>query len=91
MDDDPEPKIGPRADRKKDRFWTDFPTASTAGIGSEENHPGNAGVRPLIRSKIRSAGSLINAMLGLVEKIGSDAQANMASTAEVRKALRPLH
>jgi hypothetical protein len=32
--------------------------------------------------------SLTDAMLGLMEKTGSDAQANLASTAEVRKALQ---
>ena len=30
-------------------------------------------------------------MLGLVEKTGSDAQANLATTAEVRKALQSAH
>jgi hypothetical protein len=34
------------------------------------------------------AGSLTDAMLGLMEKTGSDAQANLANPAEVRKALR---
>jgi len=34
------------------------------------------------------AGCLTDAMLGLMEKTGSDAQANLASTAEVRKTLQ---
>jgi hypothetical protein len=34
---------------------------------------------------------LNDAMLGLVEKTGSEAQANFASTAEVRKALQSPH
>jgi hypothetical protein len=37
------------------------------------------------------AGSLTDAMLGLVAKTGSDAQANLANTAEVRKALQSAH
>ena len=37
------------------------------------------------------AGSLTDAMLGLVEKTGSNAQVNLASTAETRKDLQSAH
>jgi hypothetical protein len=56
---------------------------------TDNQYPLQTGIRDIIAYYY--AGSLTDAMLGLVEKTGSDAQANLASTAEVRKALRSLH
>ena len=44
--------------------------------------------RPRRLQRFYHAGCLTDAMLGLMEKTGSDAQANLASTAEVCKALQ---
>ena len=53
---------------------------------SDAHYPLQNGIRDIIAYYY--AGSLTDAMLGLMEKTGSDAQANLASTAEGRKALR---
>ncbi len=53
---------------------------------SDAHYPLQSGIRDIIAYYY--AGSLTDAMLGLVEKTGSDAQANLATTAEVRKALQ---
>ncbi|HTQ52140.1 MAG TPA: hypothetical protein VMJ12_15635 [Candidatus Acidoferrales bacterium] len=53
---------------------------------SDAHYPLQSGIRDIIAYYY--AGSLTDAMLGLVERTGSDAQANLASTAEVRKALQ---
>ena len=56
---------------------------------SDAHYPLQSGIRDIVAYYY--AGSLTDAMLGLVEKTGSDAQANLASTAEVRKALQSPH
>lgn len=56
---------------------------------SDAHYPLQSGIRDVIAYYY--AGSLTDAMLGLVAKTGSDAQANLASTAEVRKALQSPH
>jgi hypothetical protein len=56
---------------------------------SDAHYPLQSGIRDVIAYYY--AGSLTDAMLGLVEKTGSDAQANLASTAETRKALQSPH
>ena len=53
---------------------------------SDAHYPLQSGIRDIIAHHY--AGSLTDAMLGLMEKTGSDAQANPANTAEVRKALQ---
>jgi hypothetical protein len=56
---------------------------------TDAHYPLQSGIRDVIAYYY--AGSLTDAMLGLVGKTGSDAQANLASTAEVRKALQSAH
>ncbi|HKW30833.1 MAG TPA: hypothetical protein VJT54_15985 [Verrucomicrobiae bacterium] len=56
---------------------------------SNAHYPLQSGIRDVIAYYY--AGSLTDAMFGLVEKTGSDGQANLASTAEVRKALQSPH
>ncbi len=56
---------------------------------SDAHYPLQSGIRDVIAYYY--AGSLTDAMLGLVAKTGSDAEANLASTAEVRKALQSAH
>jgi hypothetical protein len=56
---------------------------------TDNQYPLQSGIRDVIAYYY--AGSLTDAMLGLVEKTGSDAQANLTSTAEIRKALQSPH
>ena len=56
---------------------------------TDSQYPLQSGIRDVIAYYY--AGSLTDAMLGLVEKTGSDAQANLTSTAEIRKALQSPH
>jgi hypothetical protein len=56
---------------------------------TDNQYPLQSGIRDIIAYYY--AGSLTDAMLGLVEKTGSDAQASLASTAELRKALQSAH
>lgn len=53
---------------------------------TDAHYPLQGGIRDVIAYYY--AGSLTDAMLGLVEKTGSEAQASLANTAEVRKALQ---
>jgi hypothetical protein len=56
---------------------------------TDAHYPLQYGIRDIIAHYY--AGSLTDAMLGMAEKTGSDAQANLASTAETRKALQSAH
>ncbi len=56
---------------------------------SDAHYPLQSGIRDVIAYYY--GGSLTDAMLRLVEKTGSEAQASLASTAEVRKAFQSAH
>ena len=56
---------------------------------SDAHYPLQSGIRDVIAYYY--AGSLTDATLGLVEMTGSEAQASLASTAEVRKAFQSAH
>ena len=56
---------------------------------TDAHYPLQSGIRDVIAYYY--AGSLTDAMLGLVEKTGSEAEANLAGTAEIRKALQSQH
>lgn len=62
----------------------------TLGMADTDAHyPLQSGIRDVIAYYY--AGSLTDAMLGLVEKTGADAQANRTNPAEARRTLQSSH
>jgi len=60
-----------------------------ANTDTDAHYPLQSGIRDVIAYYY--AGSLTDAMLGLVEKTGADAQANRANATEARRTLQSSH